>query len=309
MRIHVQRPHTRSRSTRGGFALVIALSLMAFVLLLLLGMVALTQVETQTASSTLRMNEARANAILGLQVGLGELQRLSGPDTRVTARAEILGLDDSSPYRYWTGVWDSRDADPDTARMDHSARRAYDPSDRKTGVAWLVSGLDGERPEEIDPELIKIPADQQVELMSGDSDENIPEVIAGKQTIANAPTQNSGSYAWWVGDEGVKARIDEIQAGLPRRTLEDGTVSQVTLAPVYDRTGLIHETLGTLSTALWQQLLVTLLVVLVMLRSLRGSVVIGMVLPLGVLFASPSTKKKKPAAARATRASTRAKRS
>tara|TARA_B100001971_G_C18267290_1_gene594530 strand:- start:7318 stop:10863 length:3546 start_codon:yes stop_codon:yes gene_type:complete len=195
---------------------VIALSLMAFVLLLLLGMVALTQVETQTASSTLRMNEARANAILGLQVGLGELQRLSGPDTRVTARAEILGLDDSSPYRYWTGVWDSRDADPDTARMDHSARRAYDPSDRKTGVAWLVSGLDGERPEEIDPELIKIPADQQVELMSGDSDENIPEVIAGKQTIANAPTQNSGSYAWWVGDEGVKARInlrDPLQRG------------------------------------------------------------------------------------------------
>ncbi|HJK90968.1 MAG TPA: efflux RND transporter permease subunit, partial [Polyangiaceae bacterium LLY-WYZ-15_(1-7)] len=85
--------------------------------------------------------------------------------------------------------------------------------------------------------------------------------------------------------ERVKDAIAELAPGLPRRTLDDGTVSQVTLAPVYDRTGLIHETLGTLSTALWQQLLVTLLVVLVMLRSLRGSVVIGMVLPLGVLFA------------------------
>ncbi|MCB9691717.1 MAG: efflux RND transporter permease subunit [Alphaproteobacteria bacterium] len=83
--------------------------------------------------------------------------------------------------------------------------------------------------------------------------------------------------------DGVKARIAEIQPGLPRRVLEDGTVSQVTVVPWYDRTTLIGETLGTLSTALWQQILVTIVVVLVMLRSLRASLLVTALLPLGVL--------------------------
>lgn len=83
--------------------------------------------------------------------------------------------------------------------------------------------------------------------------------------------------------DGVKARITEIQAGLPRRTLDDGTVSQVTIVPFYDRTVLIQETLGTLSTSLYQQILITVLVVLVMLRNLRSSLLISAVLPLGVL--------------------------
>ena len=83
--------------------------------------------------------------------------------------------------------------------------------------------------------------------------------------------------------EAVKARIATLQPGLPRRTLDDGTVSQVTVVPFYDRTELIDETLGTLSTALFQQLLVTLLVVLVMLRDLRSSALVGGLLPVGVL--------------------------
>ena len=83
--------------------------------------------------------------------------------------------------------------------------------------------------------------------------------------------------------EAVKARIATLQPGLPRRTLEDGTESQVTVVPFYDRTELIDDTLSTLSTALFQQLLVTLLVVLVMLRDLRSSALVGVLLPIGVL--------------------------
>lgn len=83
----------------------------------------------------------------------------------------------------------------------------------------------------------------------------------------------------------VKEEIDRIQPGLPRRTLDDGTVSQVTIVPFYDRTTLIQETLGTLSTALYQQILVTIIVVLIMLRNLRSSLLISLMLPLGVLAA------------------------
>ncbi len=81
----------------------------------------------------------------------------------------------------------------------------------------------------------------------------------------------------------LKERIAQMAPGLPKRTLEDGTVSQVTLVPFYDRSTLIDETLGTLSTALLQQVLVTVIVVLVMLRNVRTSLLISLVLPLAIL--------------------------
>ncbi len=81
----------------------------------------------------------------------------------------------------------------------------------------------------------------------------------------------------------VKSKIEQIKVGLPQRVLEDGTVSRVTIVPFYDRTTLIQETLGTLSTALFQQILITIIVVLIMLRNLRSSMLISSMLPLGVL--------------------------
>jgi len=83
----------------------------------------------------------------------------------------------------------------------------------------------------------------------------------------------------------VKEKMSQIQAGLPSRTLEDGTISKVTIVPFYDRTTLIEETLGTLSTALYQEILITIIVVLIMLRNLRSSMLISLMLPLGVLAA------------------------
>lgn len=83
--------------------------------------------------------------------------------------------------------------------------------------------------------------------------------------------------------DAVKRKIAEIQPGLPRKTLADGRVSQITIVPFYDRTELIHETLETLSTALWQEILITIIVVLVLLRDIRSSLLISLMLPLGVL--------------------------
>jgi len=88
----------------------------------------------------------------------------------------------------------------------------------------------------------------------------------------------------------VKAKIAQISAGLPRRTLEDGTVSHVTVVPFYDRSTLIEETLGTLSKALLEQILVTIIVVLIMLRNFRSSVVISVGLPIAVLAAFVAMK-------------------
>ena len=81
-----------------------------------------------------------------------------------------------------------------------------------------------------------------------------------------------------------KKKIKEMAPGLPKKTLADGTVSQVTVVPYYDRTGLINETLGTLNTALTEEVLVTIIVVIVMVLHLRSSVLISALLPLAILM-------------------------
>ena len=82
----------------------------------------------------------------------------------------------------------------------------------------------------------------------------------------------------------VKEKIKEIDAGLPSKTLADGTVSKVTIVPFYDRSGLIKETLGTLEDALSLEILISILVVLILVFNLRASFLISSLLPIGVLM-------------------------
>ena len=65
----------------------------------------------------------------------------------------------------------------------------------------------------------------------------------------------------------VKEKIKEIDAGLPQKTLPDGTVSKVTIVPFYDRTGLIKETIGTLETALSHEILISIIVIIVLVNN------------------------------------------
>ena len=82
----------------------------------------------------------------------------------------------------------------------------------------------------------------------------------------------------------VKERIAEIEPGLPSKVLADGTLSQVKIVPFYDRTHLIKETLGTLYGNLIQEILTTIIVVIVLLFNLRASLVVSGLLPIAVLM-------------------------
>lgn len=82
----------------------------------------------------------------------------------------------------------------------------------------------------------------------------------------------------------VKAKINELSAGLPTKILADGRTSQVTIVPFYDRTELIQETLGTLNEALTLEILITILVIIIMVFNLRASVLISGLLPVAVLM-------------------------
>ena len=84
--------------------------------------------------------------------------------------------------------------------------------------------------------------------------------------------------------ENTKEKIKEISAGLPQKTLADGTISKLTIVPFYDREQLINETIGTLESALSDEILISILVIIVLVLNLRASLIISSLLPIGVLI-------------------------
>jgi copper/silver efflux system protein len=84
--------------------------------------------------------------------------------------------------------------------------------------------------------------------------------------------------------DGIKERIAELAPSLPMKNLPDGRQSHITVVAFYDRSGLIHETLGTLQEALSLEILLTILVVIILVRNLRAGLLVAMVLPLAVLI-------------------------
>lgn len=104
----------------------------------------------------------------------------------------------------------------------------------------------------------------------------------GRESVGGVVVVRYGENPLAVISE-VKKKVAEISLGLPKRILADGTVSQVRIVPFYDRTELIHETLGTLRSALSKEMLITIIVVILMTVYLRSSFLVSGLLPLAVL--------------------------
>ena len=206
---------SRSTSTHG-FALVIALSLMAFILLLILSITTLVRVETQSANIQLAQLEARMNAQLGAMVALGDLQRYTGPDQRVTARSDILlapGDPDIAGQSRWTGVWSSIDI-TSTSNLSPEEERALELAEadglEDHKPRWLVSGNDSGATA-LDPNVQLAVETANLATLGGSVTNKINEddtVKAPKVEILGDNNSPVGHYAYWVSDEGVKARVN-----------------------------------------------------------------------------------------------------
>ncbi len=185
-----------------GFALVIALSLMAFILLLILSMTTLVRVESQSANTQLSQIKARMNAQLGAMIALGDLQRYTGPDQRVTARSDILiapGEIGLSGQERWTGVWSSKS-------------NINDPVDVIDGLnnrqpVWLVSGenRDAFTPIGTNTVALATVGKSVIDKSVNGSDDT---VLVESEPILGSGDTVSGRYAYWVSDEGIKARVN-----------------------------------------------------------------------------------------------------
>lgn len=190
-----------SEVTRSGYALVVALSLMGFLLLLILSMTLLLGVDTQSAKNRDNQTQAKQNALLGLQQALGTLQLVMGPDQRVSATAEVLPGTDPS-RKQLTGVWVS---DPAGASL-HGTTYAEGGL-----LRWLVSDFVG-----VNDHLSPVPTAGAVTLVGAGSLADVdnngvvddPDQIVRVGLSQVGDGQPSGNFAWWIGDEGVKASIN-----------------------------------------------------------------------------------------------------
>jgi hypothetical protein len=269
----------RRSCRRDGFALLITITLLAFLVLLLVSLASLTRVETQVASNHQTISRARQNALMALNLALGQLQKHAGPDQRVTARADVLpppaanhtwatvpsapppavqptqadyasarssdqtSLDTywrAARNRQWTGVWKNHQRDP----FDPASPKDFNPipgnpsDDTLLTPAWLVSG--NEKSPDFTPEtqltglaVTSTAIDDTITDTNGITHRLL---VSGRTTgatsnstdldrLVTAPQQaikstgipgtdgtatTIGHYAWWVGDEGVKARANLI---------------------------------------------------------------------------------------------------
>ena len=198
-------PHqSRSVHSQHGFALVIALSLMAFVLLLLLSMTTLVQVETTSAEIAKTRLIAQQNALAGALTALGELQQHCGVDQRSTATAGINDTNATTPdiidgveHPQWMGVW----------RYDEA-------SQTKELETWLISGnQDKTRTNLLDP--VDLLAQPSVRLPASPfaNNANAADYVEAPIDYVEAPIvymdadDKSDGFAYWVSGQQEKADV------------------------------------------------------------------------------------------------------
>ena len=195
-------PMARRAKARSGFALVIALSLMAFVLLLILSITSFVVVEQQSANIARQQLTAKQNALVGLQIAIGELQQRLGPDQRATASADILNSS-NNPY---TLVWHS---DP-TKGWDGATKDWITGGDADFALPLLS----------VDPaklntlissggEFNESALDNPVELMTitNPGDGTLTSLKAERRPLVDAQGATTGNYAWVAQDESLKANL------------------------------------------------------------------------------------------------------
>ena len=191
------------KSMPRGFALVITLSLMVLLTLLAVGLLTLSSISLRAGSQGEAMATARANARLALMLALGDLQKTTGPDQRITARADVV--DEKIVNPQLTGVWQSWEIKatppPQPSDYEKTARDAK-------FLGWLTSGPDREATRL--PTYAGLPPAAPVTLWGkgtlGELAVARGQVNASKVSLATKTSR--GAVAWAVLDEGVKVRIN-----------------------------------------------------------------------------------------------------
>jgi hypothetical protein len=234
------------RKARRGFSLVLSLTVMAMLVLVIIVLASFISVEARLSSHSQQKLHAKLNAIVSLKLALGHLQQEAGPDQRSTARADITQpgvLPSALKNPMWTGIWrtDFPDMPPAWLVSGRHDVPAGSQSVTLGPAAELLSSyqrfsssrLTGDYPLSIWVPWqadYTPPADRTVPLVGAGSTTGPESGLtsasslsiakpSGLVTLAridlpgasiggDAPGNITGSYAYWIGDEGIKARIN-----------------------------------------------------------------------------------------------------
>jgi hypothetical protein len=278
--------HTPAASSkRQGFILVAVLLLIALATILVVFTSMLSRIERRAVYNSARVEQARQNALFGLDMALAQLQKDLGTDQSVSARADILDTNVGSGYNpstgvtgfgtgagspasfgtpYWTGAWKSYN--PNSGRTPNSALQNLDvdangnaspaalrnwstaptsagrPSATNLRMDWLVSGEPSDHvnatvnnsplsivPTTWTPNLVSSTGKPRTGVVVA---KNLPDLtvvqpqtpgptpgpsvnitapLVPMQVQSSAPSATAptiGQYAYWVSDEGIKAKVN-----------------------------------------------------------------------------------------------------
>ena len=232
---------------RKGFALVLSLTVMSLLVLVILSLAGFLAIETRLAESGMQLTRARLNAVMSGRLALAHLQQEAGPDQRSTATGELAGIPPvaslPSPWplsttpanrvsqgrSLWTGVWRSDVPDQPPAWLI-SGKGSKDPNVNTTAYLAQSASLSGSTdylatqwaPWQVDYP-IAFGGEPMVTLVGegsagldpgpdksvGTTDDIDLRVALPRVPFPGAlPREVAGGFAYWVGDEGVKARVN-----------------------------------------------------------------------------------------------------
>ncbi len=199
-----------------GFSLVLSLTVMASVVLLVVSLASFITIESRAAMNQQLATRARLNALVSMRLALAHLQQEAGPDRRSTARADITQPEVIFAYKFrnpmWTGVW--RTDLPDLPPAWIVSGRGDQPAGTQM-VSLIQTGKTPDYPagywapwqnDYAPPENTLIPLVGMSSAMPSEGGK--PSGLVSLPKVNLPDEQSPGAYAYWVGDEGVKARIN-----------------------------------------------------------------------------------------------------
>lgn len=190
-----------------GFALVVTVSLMVLLAVICVGLLGLSAVSLRSSTQTQAQAQAQANARLALMIAIGELQRHTGSDTRVTASAEIANQD----YPPLLGVWKSWEGTNHAANgrpiAPNYGVKGQPAADGGRFVHWLVSSAGNmDNPGiEAAPALVDMVAREGTVPLLADG--TLSSTDSRQVHVVPTRLENNGRIAWWISGENQKARL------------------------------------------------------------------------------------------------------
>ena len=227
MRKRTRQPDCSLRDCQPGFTLVAVMSLMALLLVVGLGLLSLSAIQLRSSDVSVYAERAQANARMALVLAIGQLQKQMGPDTRVSAKAELLDRGGTIKQPNWTGVWSTRmpDGGPVFTRDDaagglHDRRQDAKTDGQRRALGWLVSGKTTGPEGDLTSDAVELVGSGTLH-----SDNPAGRVVAPAVALDPAVPGGAGRIAWWTGDLGVKANIsvpDLFEGQVPDETAPTG---------------------------------------------------------------------------------------